>query len=172
MEQVEGKAVNFSDNENQFEQYLTFILSGKVYGLAILNIKEIIEYGDITEVPMTPDFISGVISLRGSVLPVIDLGRRFSGFSAEITKRTSIIVVEIKNDDLRIEVGITVDIVNEVIDLYRRDIEPAPMIGNQIETGFISGMAKLNEKFIILLDIENILSIDDISLVGSLQGGE
>ena len=155
--------------EDHVQQYLTFMLGGKVYGLKIINIKEIIEYGEIIEVPMTPDFISGVINLRGSVVPVIDLSQRFSGQSTEHTKRTSIIILEVRNDDLSIEVGVTVDMVNEVLDIRPDEIEPAPSLGDQIQISFISGMAKINNTLLILLDIENVLSIDELSMVGSIQ---
>ncbi len=154
---------------SEAQQYLTFMLCGKVYGLAILNIKEIIEYGEITEVPMTPDFISGVINLRGAVVPVIDLSQRFSGQNIEYTKRTSIIILELQNDDLSIEIGVTVDMVNEVLDIHSSEIEPAPTLGDQIETNFISGMAKVEGKLLILLNIENVLSIDELSMVGNIQ---
>jgi len=150
-------------------QYLTFQLSEKLYGIEILNVKEIIEYGELTEVPMTPDFISGVINLRGRVVPVIDLGRRFAGNAIKITKRTSIIILEITTSDLQIELGITVDMVNEVIDVNINDIEPAPKLGDQIATQFISGMANINGRFLVLLSIENVMSNDEISTVGSLQ---
>ena len=154
---------------NDVEQYLTFMLGGKVYGLAILNIKEIIEYAEMTEVPMTPDFISGVINLRGSVVPVVDLSLRFSGNATEHTKRTSIIILEIKNNDLKIEIGITVDMVNEVTDIHPGEVEPAPSLGEQIQINFITGMAKVDNKLLILLDIENVLSIDELSTVGNIQ---
>ncbi|MFT5451134.1 MAG: purine-binding chemotaxis protein CheW [Enterobacterales bacterium] len=156
-------------SEDGIQQYLTFMLGGKVYGLSILNIKEIIEYDETTEVPMTPDFISGVINLRGSVVPVIDLGQRFTDIAADITKRTSIVILEITNDDLRIEIGIIVDVVNEVLDIQESEIEAAPKLGNQIETSFINGMAKVDGKLLILLDIENVLSIDELSMVGNIQ---
>jgi len=162
---IEGGALH----SQEIEQYLTFMLGGKVYGLAILNIKEIIEYGDITEVPMTPDFISGVINLRGNVVPVVDLSQRFSGLAMQQTKRTSIIILEVKNDDLRIEIGVTVDMVNEVLDIPMGEIEAAPSLGNQIQTNFISGMAKMNGKLLILLDIEHVLSIDELSVIGGIQ---
>jgi len=155
--------------DDDIQQYLTFMLGGKLYGIDILNIQEIIKYDEVTEVPMTPDFISGVINLRGSVVPIIDLTQRFSGKPIEITKRTSSIIIEVVNDDLKIEIGVTVDIVNEVLDIHLRDIEPAPSFGNQIKTSFISGMAKVDGKLLILLDIENVLSIDEFSLVGSIQ---
>jgi len=168
MQQVE----NSIGNENQqdvIKQYLTFMLSGKTYGLDILNIKEIIEYGELTEVPLTPDFITGVINLRGSVVPVVDLSRRFTGESIKPGKRTSIIILEVENSDLKIEIGITVDIVNEVLDVNASEVEPPPALGNQIKTDFISGMAKVDGKFLILLNVENVLSIDELSVIGGLR---
>ena len=149
-------------------QYLTFMLGGKLYGLAIIDIKEILQYGEITEVPMTPSFISGVINLRGRVVPVIDLSQRFIGRAIELTKRTSIVILEVMNEDLRIDVGITVDMVNEVLAIDPADIEPAPALGTQIQTNFIDGMAKVNGQLLILLDIEHILSVDELALMGSI----
>jgi len=169
MQQAENTTDSDELGSDETDQYLTFMLGGKVYGLEILNIKEIIEYGEITEVPMTPDFISGVINLRGNVVPVIELSQRFSGQSTEHTKRTSIIILEVKNDDLRIEIGVTVDMVNEVLDIHPKEVEPAPSLGNQIQTTFIRGMAKVDGKLLILLDIENVLSVDELSQVGSIQ---
>jgi purine-binding chemotaxis protein CheW len=168
---MEDAALKVDDESvgDHVQQHLTFMLGGKVYGLKIINIKEIIEYGEITEVPMTPDFISGVINLRGSVVPVIDLSQRFSGQPIKHSKRTSIIILEVKNDDLSIEVGVTVDMVNEVLDINSSEIEAAPSLGDQIQTNFISGMAKVDDKLLILLDIENVLSIDELSMVGSIQ---
>lgn len=164
--QTEGKGLDKSD---EVHQYLSFMLGGQVYGLEILDIKELIAYGEVTEIPMTPDFIAGVINIRGSVVPVIDLKLRFSGEATTIAKRTSIIILEIRNDDLRIEVGVIVDLINEVLDIRSSDIEPSPTMGDQIPTNFISGMAKVDDKLLILLDIENVLSIEELSLVGNIQ---
>ena len=168
MQQLDNQTSD-EETDKESEQYLTFMLGGKIYGLAIINIKEIIEFGEVTEVPMTPDFITGVINLRGSVVPVIDLTQRFSGKATECTKRTSIIILEVKSDDLRIEVGVTVDMVNEVLEIHYDEIQPAPALGEQINTNFISGMAKVKDKLLILLDIENVLSIDELSMVGSID---
>jgi purine-binding chemotaxis protein CheW len=167
--QEEIQAIEAVDDLAQIEQYLTFQMSGKSYGLEIINIKEIIEYGDLTEVPMTPDFILGVINLRGRVVPVIDLGLLFVGKSVIPTKRTSIIIFEMKTSDLHLEIGITVDIVNEVIDISSHDIEPSPSFGNQINTKFISGMAKVAGRFLILLNIDDVMSVDELTIVGSIQ---
>ena len=172
MQQTVNKTAGEQAHTDETAQFLTFMLSGKEYGLDILNIKEIIDYGDITEVPMTPDFISGVINLRGAVVPVIDLSRRFSGTAVKPGKRTSIIILEVRSDDLRIEIGVTVDMVNEVLAINLAEIEPAPSMGKQVQTSFISGMAKMEDKLLILLDIENILSIEELSMVGNIQSGE
>jgi len=150
-------------------QYLTFMLVDKTYGLDILNIKEIIEYGEVTEVPMTPDFIAGVINLRGSVVPVIDLIQRFTNQPMQVTKRTSIVILEVEDDDLKIEFGVTVDKVNQVLDINTAEIEPAPTLGNQINASFISGMAKIQDKLLIILNIEKVMTIDELSMVGSIQ---
>ncbi|HED33319.1 MAG TPA: purine-binding chemotaxis protein CheW [Gammaproteobacteria bacterium] len=168
MQQLENTTDNEVHKEGA-EQFLTFMLNGKVYGLDILSIKEIIEYSELTEVPMTPDFISGVINLRGSVVPVVDLSQRFTGQPIEPGKRTSIIILEIENDDLKIEIGITVDIVNEVLDVNASEIEPPPALGNQIQTDFIGGMAKVDGKFLVLLNVENVLSVDELSVIDELS---
>jgi purine-binding chemotaxis protein CheW len=147
-------------------QYLTFVLGGEVYALGILNIKEIIDYGHLTEVPMMPSFVRGVINLRGSVVPVIDLSARFGKGNTEIRKRTGIVIVETyaENEDvIQQDLGIIVDAVNEVVDINRQDIEPAPSFGVGIRPEFISGMAKQNDRFIILLDVNRVLSIDEMA---------
>ncbi|HED33321.1 MAG TPA: chemotaxis protein CheW [Gammaproteobacteria bacterium] len=148
-------------------QFLTFILNTDVYGINILNIKEIIDYGNVTRVPLMPEFIAGVINLRGSVVPVVDLALRFSMQTSEITKRSSIVILEIKCEDQKMEIGVTVDVVNEVLDILSSEIESAPMFGTKIRTDFISGMGKLDGELLVLLDIENILSLDEISVMGA-----
>jgi len=146
-------------------QYLTFVLAGEVYALGILNIKEIIDYGNLTEVPMMPAFVRGVINLRGSVVPVIDLAARFGKGSTRIAKRTGIVIVEtrVDSDDSRQDIGIIVDAVNEVIDIAQQDIEPPPSFGTGIRPEFINGMAKRNGKFIILLNVDRVLSVDEMA---------
>jgi len=167
---MENTAVDNEINQSEdVQQYLSFMMGGKTYGLEITDIKEILQYGDLTEVPMTPDFISGVINLRGSVVPVLDLSLRFAGKASVLSKRTSIIILEIKNEDLRIVVGLTVDMVNEVLDIAPADIEPSPSLGKQIQTNFIKGMAKVNGKLLVLLTIEKVLTVDELSRVGSIQ---
>lgn len=146
-------------------QFLTFMLSGETYGINILDIKEIIEYDNLTPVPMMPDFIAGVINLRGSVVPVVNLTLRFGDNATEIGKRTSIVIIEVSNNDKETEIGIIVDIVNEVIELAGSDIEPAPSFGSRIRADFIKGMGKIGEQFLILLDVDHVLSIEELSVV-------
>ena len=145
-------------------QYLTFVLGGEMYALGIFNIKEIIDYGNLTYVPMMPAFVRGVINLRGSVVPVVDLLARFGKGSTQIAKRTGIVIVEtIDGSGRQQDIGIIVDAVNEVVEIAQSDIEPPPSFGAGIRPDFISGMAKRNGRFVILLDINRVLSIEEMA---------
>lgn len=150
-------------------QYLTFTLGGEMFAVGILNVKEIIEYGSLTEIPMMPGFIRGVINLRGSVVPVIDLAARFGGQQTVIGKRTCIVIVEIQDEDARHDIGIIVDAVSEVLEIPNSEIEPPPSFGARIRADFIFGMGKVAGKFVILLNLENVLSVEEIA---SLTGVE
>jgi purine-binding chemotaxis protein CheW len=145
-------------------QYLSFMLGEEVYALGLLNIKEIIEYGNLIEVPMLPDFVRGVINLRGDVVPVIDLKIRFGKGSTTIAKRTGIVIVETKAEsETQQVIGIIVDAVNEVIEISQEDIALPPGFGTPICPDFINGMAKSNNSFIILLDPNRVLSLDELA---------
>ncbi|QDQ27835.1 purine-binding chemotaxis protein CheW [Chitinimonas arctica] len=146
-------------------QYLTFRLAGETYALDILHIKEIIEYGGLTEVPMMPRFLRGVINLRGAVVPVIDLAVRFGRPATDIGKRSCIIIVEVQADDDWLDLGVIVDAVDEVLDLPADAIEPAPAFGAQLRAEFIRGMGKLDGRFVIVLALEHVLSIDEMALL-------
>jgi purine-binding chemotaxis protein CheW len=153
----------FRADSSTVQQFLTFMLQNKLYGVEILTIKEIVGLGNMTRVPMVASFIAGVINLRGSVVPVIDLAKRFNFDASERTKRSSIVIVEVKDKDGSVVLGITVDEVNEVIDIALDNIEPTPDFGTNIRTDFIKGMGKLNRGVLILLNLNNILSITEIS---------
>jgi len=156
-------------------QYLTFVLTGEVYALGILNIKEIIDYGHLTEVPMMPAFVRGVINLRGSVVPVIDLAARFGKGNTQIAKRTGIVIVETNNDGDdagRQDIGIIVDAVNEVVDISQQEIEPPPSFGTGIRPDFINGMAKRNDRFVILLNVDRVLSVNEMAALSKAVVGE
>ncbi len=152
-------------------QYLTFSLGGEMFGVGILNVKEIIEYGNLTEIPMMPAFIRGVINLRGSVVPVIDLAARFGGKSTEIGRRTCIVIVEVSDEDTRHDIGIIVDAVSEVLEIPGSEIEPPPSFGARIRADFIFGMGKVAGKFVILLEIAKVLSVEEIAMLTTADGG-
>jgi purine-binding chemotaxis protein CheW len=152
-------------------QYLTFVLNTELFAIGILNIKEIIDYGNLTEVPLMPVFVSGIINLRGSVVPVIDLSARFGRPTTQIVKRTCIVIVETTStgsDEMEThqDIGIIVDAVNEVVEIDVKDIDPPPAFGARIRPDFISGMAKSNKGFIILLNVNRVLSVDEIADLG------
>jgi purine-binding chemotaxis protein CheW len=144
-------------------QYLTFALGGEMFAVGILNVKEIIEYGQLTEIPMMPTFIRGVINLRGSVVPVIDLSARFGGKVTELSRRTCIVIVEVADEDTRHDIGIMVDAVSEVLDIPGSEIEPPPSFGARIRADFIFGMGKVAGTFVIILNINKVLSVDEIA---------
>lgn len=148
---------------DQFQQYLTFFVGKDNFGINILDVKEIIEINNITRIPKTPDYIRGVINLRGNVVPVIDLSARLDRQRSEITKLSCIVLVEV---DVRGEaqvIGALVDQVNEILDIADADILPAPDFGTDIRTDFIQAMGRVDDNFIILLAINRILSVDELS---------
>ena len=146
-------------------QYLTFMLAGETFAIGILAIKEIIEYHTLTTVPMMPDCVRGVINLRGAVVPVVDLLRRFGRQPSEVTKRTCVVIVEVRCDGESQVIGVVVDAVNEVLDIEPSEIEPAPAFGTRLRSEFIRGMGKVRGKFVILLDVDHVLSPSDIGML-------
>ena len=145
-------------------KYLTFALGDEDYGLEILKVREIIAMMDITSVPRTPDFIKGVINLRGRVIPVFDLRLKFGMPAVEATDQTCIIVVSLDE----VETGVIVDRVLEVLDIPEGDIEASPSFGVDVETAFILGMGKTNGKVTILLDIDRVLSSADVAALEAI----
>lgn len=165
-----GSATQDLAVENDEGQFLTFMLAKEMFAIEILNIKEIIEYGQITEVPLMPEFVRGVINLRGSVVPVIDLQIRFGRQTSEVGKRTCIVIVEVKSEDDKQVIGVVVDAVSEVVGIPETDIEKAPSFGANIRQDFIQGMGKLNGRFIIILNVENVLSVEELAAIGGDMG--
>jgi len=147
-------------------KYLTFILKEESYGIGILKVKEIIGMMPITSVPRTPDFVKGIVNLRGKVIPVLDLRLRFGMAPMDYTDRTCIIVVELDKDGETIMVGIVVDAVSEVLNIKEEEIEETPAFGARIETSYIMGMAKVDKGVKILLDIDRVLSDDEVNALG------
>lgn len=148
-------------------QYLTFMLGRELYAVGILNIKEIIEYGQVTEVPMMPTFIRGVINLRGQVVPVVNLLVRLGKSGTGITNRSCIVIIEIGTEDERQDIGVMVDSVSEVMDIPLSEIEPAPLFGAKIRSDFISGMGKVGGKFVVILNVDKMLSAEEMSMLSS-----
>ena len=153
------------------QQYLVFSLCGEAFAIGIRSIKEIIEFGQLTEVPMMPDLVRGVINLRGAVVPVVDLAVRFGRAPTEVARRTCIVIIEIESQPGEAQtIGVIVDAVTEVLDIPPQDIEPPPSFGARIRSDFIEGMGKVGGKFVILLDMGHALSIDELSdIVGSVD---
>lgn len=145
------------------KQYLTFRIGNEHYGLELSQTREIIEYSGITEVPLMPNFLRGVINLRGEVVPVIDLAVRLGRKSIEVQKRTCIIVVELQNNEQNHVLGLLADAVSEVIEMDDENIEDAPSFGANIRAEFIQGIAKRDDEFVVLLDANNALSIRELA---------
>ncbi len=146
-------------------KYLTFTLADEDYGIGILKIKEIIGMQAITPVPQTPEHVKGVINLRGKVIPVVDLRLRFGMDAAEYNERTCIIVVEVEGTSGTVQIGIVVDAVSEVLSIGGEEIEDTPTFGTKLNTDYILGMAKMEGGVKILLDIDQVLSAEDIAVL-------
>jgi purine-binding chemotaxis protein CheW len=153
----------------QTQQYLTFVLGGEVFAIGILAIKEIIEYTGVTDVPMMPAYLRGVINLRGAVVPVTDLSVRFGRPANPVTKRTCIVIIEVETAGERQDIGVVVDTVNAVLDIPGTEIEPPPTFGTSIRTDFIQGMAKVDGRFVILLSVDHILAFDEIGQLAEVR---
>lgn len=144
-------------------KYLTFTLEAEEYGIGILKVKEIIGMMSITSVPRTPEFVKGVINLRGKVIPVIDLRLKFSMETIPYSERTCIIVVEIDSQASTVLIGIVVDAVSEVLNIKEEEIEETPKFGTKLDTDYILAMAKIEGEVKILLNIDRVLSTDEIT---------
>jgi purine-binding chemotaxis protein CheW len=157
----------------QAAQYLTFRLGEEVFALDIAQVREVLDYTAITRVPRMPAFMRGVINLRGSVVPVVDLRLKFGMSATERTLNTCIIIAEVAIGGERTLLGALADSVQEVIDLDPGQIEPPPRLGTSIQAQFIRGMGKRDENFVIILDVDRVFSSDELSLVqGSAVAGE
>ncbi len=148
-------------------QYLTFTLDRELYAIAVHSVKEVLEYTNVTKVPRTLDFMKGVINLRGSVVPVVDLRTKFGMAAVENTIATSIIVAEVSIADEAVVLGMIADSVQEVINLDPQDIEPPPRIGSRVDSEFIEGIGKQDDRFVIILAIDRVFSEFELAEVAS-----
>ena len=144
-------------------QYLTFMLGREVFAMDIRTVREIIQYGPMTTVPLMPDFVRGVINLRGAVVPVIDLQARFGRPAAAVGKKTCIVIFDAVREGERVELGLLVDAVSEVIDIAADQIEPPPNFGTSVQRDFIRGMGKVDKRFLIILEPDRAFDIDDMA---------
>lgn len=144
-------------------KFLTFKSSEEIFGIKILQVKEIKEFSEVTSIPLTPEYVKGVINLRGNVVPIIDLPLRLNRSKTEITRRSCIIILEVHYENENLDIGILVDAVSEVLEIPISMIEKTPSFGSKIRNDFIYGIGKIESKFIILLDMNKVLSIDELS---------
>ena len=152
--------------------YLAFRLAEDVYAIDILRIREILEYSLPTSVPMMPPSVRGVINLRGAVVPVIDLAVRFDRPATGVGKRTCFVIVEVEHEGAHHVLGLMVDGVNAVMEIAADNIEPAPAFGTRVNTEFIAGMARVDGRFIIILDVGRVLSIEEMAAIKSVASGD
>jgi purine-binding chemotaxis protein CheW len=150
-------------------QFLTFLLGDETFSLEITRVREVLDYTIITRVPRTPDYLQGVINLRGSVVPVIDLRLKFGMQAISVSVNTCIIIVEVTVNGEGVVLGLLADSVQEVIELEGGSIQPAPRIGTRLDTGFIKGIGRQDERFIIILDIDRVFSHDELDLVQDMR---
>ncbi|WP_404362965.1 chemotaxis protein CheW [Marinobacter sp.] len=183
LQKTQQGGVSSTDASGDQHQYLTFQIGKEMFAVGILHIREIIEFGNLTTVPMMPGFVRGVINLRGSVVPVIDLAARFGRGESAINRRSCIVILEVESsgdenndghESLQ-EVGVIVDAVSEVLEIPPTEIEPAPSFGARIRSDFIAGMGKVQGRFVIMLNVQNALNVQEMaelaSVVDSLEHG-
>ena len=149
----------------QTSQYLTFKLDNEIYAMDITTVREVLDITQITKVPQMPDFMCGVINLRGSVVPVVDLRLKFGLEKAASVREACIVIIEIILDDEETVIGILVDSVQEVISLEPEQIDPPPRIGTRLKTQFIKGMGKKDKEFIIILETAKVFSAQELAAV-------
>ena len=155
---------------NEMTQYLTFRLDQEIVALDITKVREVLDLTTMTKVPRTPDFMRGVINLRGSVVPVVDLRLKFGMSATESSVNTCIIITEVQVENETVVLGALADAVQEVLDLDAGSIAPPPRIGTKLRTEFIKGMGRKNDRFIILLDIDRVFSTDELAQVKQEEG--
>ena len=152
-------------NSARAGQYLTFVTAGEEYAIRILKVKEIVEYSTITAVPNTPGWIRGVTNLRGSVVPVVDLAVKFALPASRITKFSCIIITEVMSEGELLTLGVLADSVSQVLDLSEDDIEDPPPFGTRVKLEYLLGMGRMDRKFCLILDIDKVLSADELLAV-------
>ncbi len=158
-----GPAGNVMTEQGNAVLYLTFLIGNDIFGIPVGEIREVIEYRKVFKVPRTPCFIKGVINLRGEVVPVIDLNSRFYSLSSVIRPATSVVIIEVADENQKIPIGVMIDSVKAVTEIYESSIEAVPEIGSRLRSDFVHGIGKVDEKFVILLKMNTILDLAELS---------
>lgn len=168
---VPGSREEMEGSIQELDKYLTFRVGESDFGIDLLRIKEIIEYASVCDIPMVPGHIRGVINLRGNVVPVIDLARRIGIEGDDETgNRSCIIIIDIKVQGESVDLGIVVDAVNKVYEIETADVEHAPAFGANIRTEYIKGMGRIDRQFIVLLELDNVLDVEDLAITEAALG--
>jgi purine-binding chemotaxis protein CheW len=177
-ELITGYGVEQRDAEQEADeastQYLTFRIGSRTFAVGILRVNEIIEVSEVTTLPMMPSFVRGVINLRGDAVPVIDLSARMAEADSEIGRRSCIVLVDVHDDDEEEgnAVGMLVDGVQEIVDIKDSHVQPAPDVGDNFRSDFVVGMGRVDERFVVLLDVDEMLSADQVQQLKSLPPAE
>ena len=158
-EMIEDTTIGL-DAQNNSNQFLTFMLAGEEYGVDILRVQEIKGWDEATEIPNTPEYIQGVMNLRGTIVPIVDLRSRFELERIEYSNTTVVIVLKTKTNDTEKTIGFVVDAVSDVYNVTEEQLKPSPDFGNSVNTEFVSGLATVDEKMVILLDIDHLIDTD------------
>lgn len=167
--QLQSAGVPAAEGSPQARQLLTFNVGEQLFGVEIHVIKEIIQYGAVTRVPMVPAYIRGVLNLRGAVVPVVDLLARFGNTAAVPGKRACTVIIEVAQEGMRQDVGILVDSVSEVLEVDAANIEPAPGFGAKLRADFIRCMARIGAEFVIVLDVDRIFSLEELTRISETR---
>lgn len=162
-----SQGIRRTEPESEARQYLTFSLGDDIYGVAIGKVREIVEFHTLTQIPLMPAFLRGVTNLRGAVIPVVDLLSRFGHGLTEIGKRTCIVIVEVDIGDDKSPLGVIVNAVNEVVPVDPSKIESRPAFGSKIRADFVEALLNLGDRFVIALDVQQTLSVDEMSEIAS-----
>ncbi len=165
--QTVGNTDIMTDGDESHQQYLTFILAGEEYGVDILRVQEIKGWDTVTQIPNTPEYIRGVINLRGTIVPIIDMRVRFGLEDLGYGPTTVVIVLKVNSDDKSRIMGIVVDGVSDVYNMPDEEIKPSPDFGSAVDTDFVKGLATVNEKMVIVLDIDHMCNSDELSNIDS-----
>ena len=161
---VESAVENTLEELNgDYIEHLMFNLGKEVYGIPVENVREVIEYNEVFDVPDVPEYIAGVLNLRGTVVTVIDLSHRFYGVKSEITKLSCIVIVEVFDGDGMILIGVIIDSIRSVINISESSMKETPSFGSKIDVKYISGVGKVGDEFVILLNVDSVLKIEDLA---------